>query len=95
VELGAGCGLAGIIALKYHRLNSLISTDFDPNVLSQLTENFRFNFGDMDKRSRVEYCDWNDLESVKALNVNADLVIASGKSIFKVSYLSACFRRNL
>jgi tRNA1(Val) A37 N6-methylase TrmN6 len=78
VELGAGCGLAGIVALKYCNLRSLISTDFDPNVLNQLAENFRFNFEESDKRARVEYCDWNDQESVRGMKANPDLVIASG-----------------
>lgn len=84
VELGAGCGLAGIVALKYCRPRSLISTDFDPNVLNQLTENFRFNFDESDKRGRIEFCDWNDQESVRGLEANADLIIASGELGFLV-----------
>lgn len=84
LELGAGCGLAGIAAAKYHQLSKLISTDFDFKVLEQLRSNFELNFGnDQEKNWQVEYCDWTNQESVNALAQELDLIIAAGASFNK------------
>lgn len=78
LELGAGCGLAGIAAAKYHQWSELISTDFDHNVLRQLRSNFELNFDEQADSNRVEYCDWTNLETIKELASDFDLVIAAG-----------------
>jgi predicted nicotinamide N-methyase len=80
LELGAGCGLTGIIAAKYYNLGALVSTDFDINVLNQLEENFKLNFDTSSDNVSTEYCDWNDEKSIKSLRTDADLIIASGLS---------------
>ncbi|KAI6180296.1 Complex1-LYR-dom domain-containing protein [Aphelenchoides besseyi] len=76
VELGSGCGLAGLASLRYHRLRSLWLTDIDEKVLEQLRENVELNFAS-DIRIRVQNCDFGDRKSLDRLPQQIDLIIAA------------------
>ncbi|KAI6204227.1 Protein FAM86A-like Protein [Aphelenchoides besseyi] len=76
VELGSGLGLAGLAALRYHRLKSLWLTDINEKVLEQLRENVELNFAS-DTRIRVENCDFGDRKSLDRLPQQIDLIIAA------------------
>ncbi|KAI6242548.1 EF-hand domain-containing protein [Aphelenchoides fujianensis] len=68
IELGAGCGLAGIAAARFHRLAHLWTTDCDPQVLEQLEANVCANFdGDSRATIAVQRCDFGDARSLDLL----------------------------
>nr|CAD2128046.1 unnamed protein product [Meloidogyne enterolobii] len=82
LELGAGCGLVGILLAKQFYLNKnkeikLILSDSDNFVLELLNKNIKLNFGNIEDNLIIEskYLDWtnfipNDLPP-------ADVIVAS------------------
>ncbi|KAI6242420.1 EF-hand domain-containing protein [Aphelenchoides fujianensis] len=78
IELGAGCGLAGIAAARFHRLAHLWTTDCDPQVLQQLEANVGANFdGDSRATIAVQRCDFGDARSLDLLPKGVDLILAA------------------
>eukprot|EP00741_Cyanophora_paradoxa_P020146 tig00000219_g19447.t1 len=67
IELGAGCGLVGIVAARYAR--RVVTTDYLPRILETLRENVQANARwdgpsdvDVSRRIAVEKLDWMEVE---------------------------------
>ncbi|CAD5205487.1 unnamed protein product [Bursaphelenchus okinawaensis] len=76
LELGAGCGLAGLSLAKAFMSIQLTTTDCDMNVLVQLRKNVLLNFGE-EQRVKVAELDWFKSEKNEVLKEEFDVVIAA------------------
>uniref|UniRef100_A0A183CME4 FAM86 domain-containing protein n=1 Tax=Globodera pallida TaxID=36090 RepID=A0A183CME4_GLOPA len=79
LELGAGCGLAGISFAASNAMAKVTLTDAHPSVLCQLRGNVALNFDCAKSKTAavsVEYLDWTDYER-NSLPQDVDLIIAS------------------
>uniref|UniRef100_A0A914HNN4 FAM86 N-terminal domain-containing protein n=1 Tax=Globodera rostochiensis TaxID=31243 RepID=A0A914HNN4_GLORO len=79
LELGAGCGLAGISFAASNAVAKVTLTDAHPSVLCQLRENVALNFDCAKSKTAavsVEHLDWTDYER-HSLPRDVDLIIAS------------------
>jgi predicted nicotinamide N-methyase len=65
LELGAGCGLAGIIAGKMGGVKALVLTDYDFGSISLLRENCKLNnlLSNEHMVTKVCFLEWGNLES--------------------------------
>uniref|UniRef100_A0A914C8M3 FAM86 N-terminal domain-containing protein n=1 Tax=Acrobeloides nanus TaxID=290746 RepID=A0A914C8M3_9BILA len=75
LELGAGCGLTGMVTAKYHKVKSLCLTDGNHHVLEQLKENVRLNFSEADNIN-IELLDWDNFEE-NQLQVKPDIILGA------------------
>lgn len=82
LELGSGCGLAGIAAGKsFKNFHSLIFTDSNNAVLKRLHENVNLNFDSFEKKLiSVKHLDWlnYDLELIGLKSNPPNIIFASG-----------------
>ncbi|TKR68294.1 hypothetical protein L596_024294 [Steinernema carpocapsae] len=76
IELGAGCGLTGISLATWQRVNHVKLTDYDENVLAQLSHNRKLNFGDCSDRVTVESIDFMNF-SLEKFAFKPDVIIGA------------------
>ena len=77
-ELGAGCGLCGLVAAKLCGATQTLLTDLAPRTLENLQHNLALN-GLREPRARAALLDWRDASSWPAPHevlIGADLVYA-------------------
>lgn len=78
VELGAGCGIGGIVASQcLQTCESVVLTDYDPGALSLVTDNIYLN--GVAEKCRVSFLEWGNLdgEEMIALRGLVDLIIGA------------------
>lgn len=76
LELGAGCGLAGIVAAKCYGTRSVFLTDVNADVLQQLAENIALNF-DESRHVTSGELDWADYD-LATLPAQPNVILAAG-----------------
>ena len=86
IELGAGCGLGGCIAMQLPKFETIVFTDHDPGTLELSRSNAERAFSSSKSRSSLHYrlLSWGDESESKKLlcdlhmdNHGVDLVIGS------------------
>lgn len=85
LELGSGCGLAGIAALRYcsHKIENFILTDGNFQVLKRLRTNLNLNNRQETNNCKIftEFLNWADYD-LKQLPSLPNIIIGSGKFLF-------------
>ncbi|KAK6741719.1 hypothetical protein RB195_009534 [Necator americanus] len=76
LELGAGCGLVGISVARTFQQCSVILSDYDPKVLSQLEFNVDENMDKDCSQIKVQNLDWS-MFSIDQLSEIPDAVVAA------------------
>ncbi|CAD5208345.1 unnamed protein product [Bursaphelenchus xylophilus] len=77
LELGAGCGLAGIAVASHFPNIRLTTTDCDENVLQQLKANVKNNFGEENFIHEVRELDWLKTSENDVINEKFGMIIAA------------------
>lgn len=58
MELGAGCGLTGLVVSKLDGVKSVIFTDYDPGSLDLISDNVKLNSFDSNVGFHVHFLQW-------------------------------------
>uniref|UniRef100_A0A914C782 FAM86 N-terminal domain-containing protein n=1 Tax=Acrobeloides nanus TaxID=290746 RepID=A0A914C782_9BILA len=89
LELGAGCGLSGIAAAKYHNVKNLYFTDRSEQVLEQLNENIRINFPEESRNITIQKLDWDHFNEEELL-VSPDIILGADLLYNENSFPGLC-----
>ena len=105
LELGAGTGLLSIVAAKIYEtyddllFPKLITTDYHPDVLRNLTANVETNFPCNDTQSRIEVhrLDWSEPSTSAPFDELFDVILAADVVYdpLHASWIRACVKRML
>ena len=75
LEIGAGCGTAGLALAMAHHDVEVVLTDNQPEVLSLLEANIRLNR--LQGRASVQKLDWNNAPPLDVMRRRWDVIIAA------------------
>ena len=96
LELGAGCGLAGLVCAHLSDVELVVFTDYDPGSLKLIKDNINANIINQNVKCYSHFLEWGkscyDVKNIKEVNnLNGFHLIIGSDLIYSIDIINPLF----